>query len=150
MQQDLDRRKLKDRRKSPTPAWSFYTFFGRRRGPRRKSDQERGGNTDRYSTTVFVLLVFILGLSILDSIFTMVIIDLGGKEANPFVRSVIELHGDRFWIWKFVIVSCSLILLCLHRAFRLIRAIVIAISSIYLLIILYQIFLIATLRTPAR
>ena len=150
MQQEMERRKFEDRRKKPTSAWSFYTFFGRRRRFRRKSDQEVGGYTDRYSSAFFFLIVLILGLNILDSVFTMVILDLGGKEFNPLVRAAITLHGDKFWIWKFIIVSSILILLCLHRAYRLIRSVLIAISAGYLLVILYQIFLIFTLRTPGR
>ena len=80
----------------------------------------------------------------------MMILDIGGKEFNPLVRSVMDLHGDKFWIWKFAMVSVSLVLLCLHRGFKLFREIIIAISSIYLIIVLYQIYLIRNLTTPAR
>jgi len=72
----------------------------------------------------------------------MMILDLGGRELNPFVRFIIELHGEKFWIWRFIIVSVSLILLCLNRRFKLIRWIIIGIGSVYLIIVLYQIFLI--------
>jgi hypothetical protein len=139
---DVDRRKLKDRRKKPTPVLSRFTFFGRRQRLRRKSDQERGGYVDRYSTLLFFFMVLILGLNILDSLFTMMILDLGGREFNPFVRFIIELHGEKFWIWRFIIVSVSLILLCLNRRFKLVRWIIIGIGSVYLIIVLYQIFLI--------
>lgn len=147
---EIDKRRIKNRRKQPTPAWDFFTFLGRRHWFRRKPDQEQGGYVDRYSKPLFFLLILILGLNIIDSFLTMMILDLGGKEFNPFVRSVMDLHGDRFWIWKFMMVSASLVFLCLHRGFRLFRGIIIAISSIYLIIVLYQIYLISHLITPAR
>jgi hypothetical protein len=43
MGEEKDRRVLTDRRRKPTPRWSWYTFFGRRTTFRRKSDQEKGG-----------------------------------------------------------------------------------------------------------
>ena len=144
----LERRRIKDRRKQPTPAWNFYTFFGRRRALRRKTDQEKRGSVDRYNPTLLFFLLLILGLNILDSFFTMMIMDLGGMELNPIVRFFMKIHGDKFWIWKFVIVACCLVILCLHRGFKLIRTIVILISAVYLLIVLYQIFVVSHFVTP--
>ncbi len=137
-----ERRVLVDRRRRPTPRWSWFTFFGRRKSLRRKTDQERGGALDRYSRIFFFLLVIILGLNILDALFAKIIGDLGGQEFNPLVRSFIELHGEMFWIWRFVIASLALTLLYLHRGFVRVRRILIAIASIYMGILLYQIYLI--------
>ena len=140
---DYDRRILSDRRRQPTQGLSKYTFLGRRRRFRRKTDQERGGYTDRYSAGLFFVLIFIAGLNILDSFLTMIILDHGGWEVNPIVRCVIQLYGDRFWVWKFVIVSTSLILLCLHSHFGRARILINAAAFIYAAVVLYQIFLIS-------
>jgi hypothetical protein len=142
MVEGLDKRGLKDRRKEPTSRWSWYTFLGRRTIFRRKGDQEKGGYIDRYSPILFFLLVLILGLNILDSLFTMMLLDLGGQEFNPFVRSFIELHGDMFWIWRFVIVSVALILLYLHRGFIMVRRMIITLGLVYLVIVIYQFYLV--------
>lgn len=138
---EIDQRIRQDRRRQPTPGLSRYTFFGRRRRFRRKSDQKNGGYVDRYSSKLFFFLILILGLNVLDVLLTVMILDSKGWEWNPIVRSVIEAHGDRFWIWKFSIVSVSLILLCLHSKFKPVRTIIVALCSIYLLVILYQVFL---------
>lgn len=142
MDKGIDKRTTKDRRKQPTPALSRHTFFGRRRTIRRKSDQQEGGYVDRYSSSLFFFLVAILGLNVLDAFLTLLILDLKGWEANPVVRSVIDLYGTRFWVWKFSIVSVSLALLCLHSRFRLVREIIIAVSCLYIAVVAYQIFLI--------
>lgn len=139
---NFDQRNLKDRRKQPTSGLSRYTFLGQRRIFRRKEDQEKGGYIDRYSSGLFFLLLFIVGLNILDAVLTLMILEYGGRELNPIVRSTIEIYGERFWIWKFIIVSISLVLLCLHSKFRRIQTIIVATCSIYIGIVLYQIFLI--------
>jgi hypothetical protein len=111
---------------------------------RRKDDQQRGGYVDRYSSTLFFLLVSIVGLNVLDSLFTMMILDKKGQEVNPFVGAVIELHGDKFWIWKFVMVAVCLVLLCLHSRFKAARVGLIFLTSIYLATVIYQIFLLSS------
>ena len=139
--QEFDRRILRDRRKQHTPGLSRYILWGRRRVFRRKEDQERGGYVNRYSAVLLFLLILIAGVNVLDALFTMMILDNGGWEINPLVRSVIQLYGDRFWIWKFAIVSVPLILLCLHSKFRLIMPVILGIGVINIVVILFQILL---------
>ncbi len=119
---------------------SWFTFFGRRRDFRRKSDRQIGGYVDRYSSKLFFFLILIIGLNILDVLFTMIILDNKGWEFNPIVESVINIHGDRFWIWKFTIVGVSLTLLCIHSKFRAVKHAIVLLSFLYLLTILYQMF----------
>ncbi len=142
MEEGPDKRIVQDRRKKPTPCWSWYTFFGRRKFFRRKSDQEKGGYIDRYSRILFFLMALILGLNIFDSLFTMMILDLEGEKFNPFVRSFVELHGDMFWIWRFVMVSVALIVLYLHRGFIMVRRVIICVGLVYVVIVIYQMYLI--------
>jgi hypothetical protein len=138
---EFDTRTLKDRRKYPTPVISRFTLWGRRQTFRRKEDQERGGYVDRYHSGLLILFTLAVGLTVLDALFTIMILDDGGWEINPVVRSVIQLYGDRFWVWKFVIVSFSLTLLCLHSKFRLVMPVILGITAISIIVILYQIFL---------
>ena len=138
---EFDTRTLKDRRKPPTPALSRFTLWGRRKTFRRKEDRGRGGYVDRYHFGLLIPLTLAIGLTLLDALFTMMILDDGGWEINPIVRSVIQLYGDRFWIWKFVIVFLPLTLLCLHSKFRLVTPVLLSIVSINIIVILYQILL---------
>jgi len=137
-----DRRILKDRRRQPTPGLSRYIFFGRRSRFRRKSDQESGGYIDHYNGRSFIALIVIASLNILDSFLTILVLNDGGWEMNPIVRSVIESCGDGFWVWKFSLVSFLLILLGLHSNFGRVRTAINALCSIYIAVVLYQIFLI--------
>ena len=96
---------------------------------------------DRYSPALFFLLVLMVGLNVLDVVFTMMILDKRGHEANPVVGAVIQAFGDKFWIWKFTLVAVCLILLCLHSRFRLVRFIIACLTSLYLIVVVYQIIL---------
>jgi hypothetical protein len=139
---ETDKRILRDRRRKNTPSFSRFIFFGRRKAFRRKEDKQRGGYVDRYSSALFFFLVLILGLNLLDALFTTIILDRGGVELNPVVRSVINLYGDRFWVWKFGIVSLSVVLLCIHSKFASAKAILLGINIVYLVVILHQALLI--------
>ncbi len=105
-------------------------------------DQERGGYVDWYGPGLFFLLLLIVILNILDALCTMMILDYGALELNPLVRSAIGLYGDKFWVWKFAIVSICLVLLCIHIKFKPTKAIIVTIGSIYIGIVLYEISLI--------
>lgn len=138
---ECDLRTLKDRRMQPSPALSKYTLYGRRRVFRRKEDQLKGGYVDQYPPVLLFLLILPIGLAILDAWFTMMILNDGGQEVNPVVASAIQLFGEKFWIWKFLIVSIPLILLCIHSKFRWVIPAIIIITAINSLAVLYQIFL---------
>ncbi len=137
----FDKRVLKDRRNQPTPGLSRFTLWGRRKSFRRKEDQDRGGYIDHFHPVLLLLLTLVVGLTVLDALFTMMILDDGGREINPIVDSVIQLYGDKFWVWKFIIVSISLILLCIHSKFRLVMPVILGVAIINAMLILYEILL---------
>ena len=141
--EELEKRIQIDRRRQPTVGLSRYVFFGQRKGLRRRTDQEKGDYIDRYGPGLFFILVSIIGLNVLDSLLTMMILELGGRELNPVVLSVMGLCGEKFWVWKFAIVSICMVLLCLHSRFKRVMAVCIGSALVYLAVTLYQIFLIA-------
>ncbi len=108
---------------------------------RRSIDQGKAIYSDRYSSTIFFFLVLISALNIVDSLFTMMILDLKGREFNPIVQSAIDIYGSNFWIWKYWIVSLSCLLLCLHSRLKLVKGLIITLSSFYVAIVFYQIVL---------
>ena len=139
---ESDRRILKDRRKQPTPVLSRYVLWGERRTLRRKEDQRAGGYVDRYSQTLLIFLILLVGLNILDAFSTIMLLDSGGWEVNPIARSAIQLYGDNFWIWKFFIASAFVVLLCIHSKFRIAKPIIVFTTILYIGIVSYQFLLI--------
>lgn len=96
---------------------------------------------DHYSPQLLFALTLILGLNILDSWFTMMILQHGGIEVNPIVESAIELYGDQFWLWKFGLVAVNLVILCLHSRFKPVNLAIVLIALVYLAVVVYQITL---------
>lgn len=109
---------------------------------RRKEDQVRGGYVDRYSPRLFILLVLIVVFNILDAILTTIILDGGGWELNPVVRAAIATYGDKFWVWKFTIVSIAVVTLCLLSKVKGVKYLVAATTCLYAGVVMYEIYLI--------
>ena len=137
----MDRRIIEDRGRRPTPLMSWFTFFGKRRHIWRQEDRRTSPYVERHGSVVFFFLILILGLNILDSLFTMMILDVRGREVNPIVRAAMDLYGSNFWIWKFGIVSLSTVLLCMHSKRPVVKGIIIVLCCIYFTVVLYQVYL---------
>ena len=97
----------------------------------------------QYSPRLLLVLTLLVGLNILDSIFTMMILDLGGEEANPILRSVIQVYGDYFWIWKFALVSAGVFLLCLGSRVKYIKGVIVVLTCLYFVVVGYEIVLLS-------
>ena len=134
----MDRRNSEDRGRQPDSVPILSVFFGRRRNIQRAEGRQKSHYTDRHSPMVFFFLVLLLGLNFLDSLFTMMILDVKGRETNPIVRAAMDLYGSNFWVWKFAIVSLCAILLCMHSKHRVVKGIIITLCSIYFSVVLYQ------------
>jgi hypothetical protein len=119
-----------------TLAWRNYSFWAEWRRIRPNL-----GFMTRYSPVIFFFLVSTLGLNVLDCLLTMMIIDLKGHEANPVMQSVMTLYGSDFWIWKFGVVSLSLVLLCILSELKVVKGVIVTMSSIYFTVVLYQLLL---------
>jgi hypothetical protein len=87
-----ERRRQSDRRVHPTTFWSALRYGGRRKGFRRAGEAYRV-YVDCPSQDAVLLLSFVLGASVLDALLTLVFIQHGGGEANPFMYFVLS-HGQ--------------------------------------------------------
>jgi hypothetical protein len=126
---------INDRRKQPTPILSRYTIWGRRKGLLGFPNERY---VDRYSPRLLLFLVLMVGLNCLDSCFTLMILEKGGQELNPIVESAIYFLGEKFWIWKFIIVSFSSIILCLHSQDKKVKIVILLLCSFFLVLVSYQ------------
>ena len=137
----MDRRSSEDRRRCPHSGSILFAFFGRRKNIRRAEDRRKNPYTDRHGPVVFFFLVLLLGLNILDSLFTMMILEVRGRELNPIVRAAMDIYGSNFWVWKFAIVSLCALLLCMHSKRRAVKGVIIGLCTVYVWVVLYQILL---------
>ena len=110
--ENLERRTGIDRRQIKSPIFSKYLVKGMRAIPRRRADRQRHQRVDRYSSKILVIIVLILALSILDAIFTLVLVDNGAREANPLMAYFLH-HSPLMFICIKYFLTCSAVILTL-------------------------------------
>jgi len=142
-----ERRDQPDRRRRRTPMLSRYTLFGGRRRSGRRGAEARGIYVDRYGWQVSVLILAILMLNVLDAYFTLVFVQLGGKEANPVAQMCLDMGDIPFILVKSALIGFCLLVLLMHHTFYAVPRVLLAICAFYTVLIAYHVVL-QVLITP--
>lgn len=147
-----------DRRRTPTPAISKYTFIGgRRKTLRRKYDEGRYLFVDQYSTWLFAALMMLLVLNFLDAWLTIILIDKGKAiEVNPVMAFYLERGIVPFIITKFLLTAMFSTIFCLfhnyyvssfcltkrtYKNVYITRMSLPLVIKLYLLVVIYELYL---------
>lgn len=131
-----ERRVLTDRRYCATKPLSFYTLRGRRRKSRRV-EECHNYYVDRYSLRYLVLIVAILTLCFLDAYFTVLLLQLGGIELNPFMLYFIRKDVVLSMVVKYVMTASALIFILIHKNFRVFGGLKVR-NLLYVILVLYS------------
>jgi hypothetical protein len=107
-----------DRRARPTPMFSRFTMFGRRRGGRRDGERERI-YVDRPGRWVMVAFLAVCLLSVADAYLTLYELSWGATEANPVMRAALDLGNGGFVVVKTTMTVLGAAFLGLHKTWRL-------------------------------
>ena len=102
-------------------------------------------NERRDSPGVFFLAVLVIILNLADAVFTEFILAHGGWEVNPIARAAIATFGDAFWIWKYAVVSLSVILLSSLVHLRMARVCLAVAAVLYSAVTVWHMILIDSL-----
>ncbi|MGD9346704.1 MAG: DUF5658 family protein [Candidatus Aminicenantes bacterium] len=137
-----DRRQLPDRRHTSTKSLSIYTLRGRRKKARRIEEAENY-YVDRYEFRYLFLIISILVLCFLDAFLTVILLQLGAKELNPFMLILIEKDVVLSMIIKYVITAFSLIFILVHKNFRIfknlrVHALIYFVLTLYVALVLFE------------
>ena len=135
-----ERRQGPDRRRRPTPLFSRYTLFGRRRDFRRDGEAANA-YVDRYSPAMMAALVLIVGLCVLDALFTLLYIQRGGSELNPVMAAAIEVGVVPFLAVKNGLTILGILFLCVHKNFRFVRPLIAGVLLLYVALLAYHLYL---------
>jgi hypothetical protein len=137
---DDDRRMFKDRRQRPTRPLSRYMFSGRRQWIRRQTDRKTHLCVDRYSHGLFLVLLLIVSLSILDAHFTIMQVERGAQEINPFMSYLIgQGYMHFFWV-KYSLTALAVLVLCIFKNHLIVRFSLPSILILYLGIFFHHVF----------
>ncbi len=149
-QEHAGHRTLADRRKPSFKSLMLSLHNGRRMKARRKQESIIPYYTDLYEFWVGFNVIIIVGLSALDSFFTLQILDRGGVEINPFMQALLDINNSAFIIGKMSITAVCLFFVLIHINFKIfklfpISSILVSLTSLYILLIGYEIVLLSTI-----
>lgn len=144
---ETDRRSALDRRERPTRIRDAFTTPRRRRLGRRNGEIDRT-YVDRFTSRDVALLVGILMLNVFDAAFTLLWLQAGGQEANPIMVWFLEFGDRAFLMQKSVVVGMWLIILLIHKNFRVARIGLRCLLVLYVVILGLHLFLILTGAQP--
>ena len=111
---NLDRRTAGERRDSRRGSGLRHFMSGRRQQVRRRIDRDRVVYLDRYSKTVFRLIVLILVFSLVDAFLTLLLIDHGAVELNPLMAFYLNIGPMPFVAVKYALTSLSVLVLLVY------------------------------------
>lgn len=80
---------------------------------RRAADRRKIIIRDRYRTSLFVGIVVVLGLSLLDAVFTLALISQGARELNPVMDYYLKYGPHTFLLVKYGLTASSVFLVVL-------------------------------------
>lgn len=131
-----------DRRQSPT------RFRDTLRPPLQRAEARRQGEidrlyVDRYRGSDVALLLIIFAINIADAFFTLHWVNRGGSEGNPLMDWLLSQGHMSFVFFKCLVVGGWLLVLTVHKNFRLARWGLRVLLIVYAALLVYHIFLYA-------
>ncbi len=137
-----EKRTLSDRRDIATKPFGRFTLRGRRKKSRRV-EEYHNFYVDRYNLRYLVLIVSILVLCFLDAYLTLLLLQVGGIELNPFMLFFIKKDVVLSMVVKYVMTASALIFILIHKNFKVfgwlkVRKLIYVILMLYTGLVLYE------------
>ncbi|MBI5451760.1 MAG: hypothetical protein HY940_10435 [Gammaproteobacteria bacterium] len=134
-----------DRRQHQFKTLLCSLHMRRRRQQRRTADHHKPHYLDIHEPVYMYIAVAILLLSCVDAVFTLTLLKMGAREANPAMQFFLEINTTSFVIAKLLLTVTSIIVLIAHRKFWLmkvrIETLLYGSLIMYLLLINYELVL---------
>jgi len=115
----------------------------RHRKKARREGEDRNYYVDRYEPRFFILISLILALCVLDTYFTLKIIDFGGKELNQLMLVFIYKRPISALVFKYLVTAVSIIFILIHKNFIVfgkvrVRSLIYVFFAVYLTLVAYE------------
>ncbi len=143
-----ERRSGKDRRARPTSPFTIRSLRGSRQHFRRKEDTRKLFFVDLYSPLSVAVLMFTLGLSVVDAFLTLVLVGQDAQELNPVMDFFLKLGPFQFILAKWFLTAFGLTTLLILKNYYLwqgrVKAAVLLFifPFLYLVLVGYEIFIV--------
>ena len=149
-----DGRGFAERRPGDRRRYTLRTLWHSAVAPRRfgarRREERRYPLLDRFDAGMLTLAVALVGLSVLDSLFTLTLIAAGGRELNPFMAYALEHGVGAFAAVKMTLTAVPAVLLVATGNLALFgraraRSLLAALVGLYGGLIVYEIGLLSLL-----
>jgi len=137
-----ERRNGNDRRNSPTSPVSLFSLSGSRGHIRRKEDRTDHLYVDRYDSISTLAFLCTLLLSVTDAFLTLKLVHAGATELNPVMDFYLRAGPLPFLMAKYLLTSSCLILLLIHKNFRVLAGRMTAWNILLIVLFLYGLLIV--------
>lgn len=142
-----ERRSGKDRRARPTSPFTIQSLRGSRQHFRRKEDTRKLFFVDLYSPLSVAVLIFTVGLSVVDAFLTLELVGQNAQELNPVMDFFLKLGPFQFIMAKWFLTAFGLTTLLILKNYYLwhgrvrAAALLFIFPFLYLVLVGYEILL---------
>ena len=137
------KRVRQERRQANLRSGLYALFMNRRRGDRRSDHSNENVYVDVYGPKILLGAIAVMIFCVLDAFFTLMLIERGASEINPFMAWMLEINEMWFYISKYLITATCVIWVVMHKQFDFFgfkgRHILAGALAAYMVLITYQV-----------
>lgn len=144
----VQKRSVTDRRQQRLQAFLCQFVKARRVRERRVNHDGARHYVDVHGPGLLLIILMILVMCVADAYLTLTLLNDGAVELNPVMRPLVEGDWGTFFYVKYGVTACSLLVLLMHKNFRLFgsltgRHVLFSVLLAYALVIAYEVTLLA-------
>jgi hypothetical protein len=143
IQQKECKRLRAERRQANLRSCFYALFMKRRRGDRRGDHSDENVYVDVYGPKILLGAIAVMIFCVLDAFFTLILIERGASEINPFMALMLEIDEMWFYVSKYLITAICVIWIVMHKQFDFFgfkgRHIMAGALAAYMVLITYQV-----------
>ncbi|MBI1423043.1 MAG: hypothetical protein GC149_06220 [Gammaproteobacteria bacterium] len=95
----------------------FYALFMSRRRSHRRTDHSKSYYSDSYGPYVTGAALLLMLFCVLDSYFTLLLIQYGSIELNPILAWALQQHVLFFFLLKYSVTAVCVVVAVMHKQF---------------------------------
>jgi hypothetical protein len=108
-------RKTTDRRRRPTTPFDVFCFTGRRLRVRRKAERQGSYYLDQFDAFTLAVIVAVLGLTLVDGVLTIELLDTNSEECNPLMGHLLTRGYAAFFVAKYLLTAAGLTFFLVYK-----------------------------------
>src|SRR5262249_58920526 len=99
----------------PTSPWAAFAFRGRRICNRRASEHQRPYFVDRFTASMFALILLVVGCTVIDGLITLRLMTMDCEEINPVMDYFLKKGSVPFLLGKYLLTVAGLPVLLIFK-----------------------------------